>query len=1045
MTSRSYSVQGVSWPRARLACALVVLAASAALSACSAQRAPGVGQTWEDVCIDGDADGYGFQCTAGSDCDDADPGVHDGCDNCRKPGDGCACEAGAKPVDCSVTLSVDADGALVCSSGTRYCRDGEWSACEGVATFTVAAASALRVTSRALVDPDAPPVRCDPCHPGCFRIEDTMVTPPDYSLPPGLAVADGGGVTLAGEFPPDYVPPYSGVLDEAPCAADDMPDCDGLPTRFDPDPSRDPATSAHRTLFMDLPPGHEITQRVGTRVFLSSADVYFYMDATSTTRDEVLRLIADFRTGNFLPADGAGFDCVDADFDGAPDNLKREQGIAGNIACIVRDARFGAGWFREIPFYGPFEGTEQHVAPWDTEMFEHRHDISADISSVANALSTFTWRANENVPEGSMQGLWALATGGEIYAGWDRPGVPARTNCPNGTFGYPCFRDDALPIILHFTDAPMQGGPATRARPASGTTPATPANCLSDADEDSELVCDPLHYDSAVLSGMMSGSEGRYRALQTSAESPAQAEPVGAIDNGLVTYVGNNEHMASDVTYASLGGFACPPSSNAWSPSDQGSPDVVFRFSVGTPAPYLISGRGTRFDATFMLFALNAAGTPSAVIACSDTAVHLDQGEELDYAPEIERTLSAGNYLLVLKGYRSARRGMFQVSFGRRAQQTRGSFAAKRWLGPLDDGVSGVREALASRDIRVIPIQSGSDGYALEQATELSEATGASPGDTPLVGAVGNDVTLLGDEVVRVVRELALATRMNVSLGLSEQPHAASPPFGMRVEAVLELSNGCTGGVGDGDGDGIPDTHFDCAALARPRFDVTFSNGEGASAVPPNSADAQGGYHMWLRVLGNRRYLLDQIPVYLIPTDVVPDPVPPLRSEAGAYEQEISANGCAQGEGPTWLSLLFEADLPADTRMTFEMCAADSAAALAACTFTEVASVTRGSACVEQAECGTDGYCSPSGFCHRVVGVACENDEQCGTFGSCQSLGGTNTCTYARNMVNLLQSTAQMRGWPRARVRARMSASSDRTQAPTLLRWTLDYSCAPLE
>jgi hypothetical protein len=1021
---------------------LVSSLALGALASCDDRRAASVGATWEDVCIDVDGDRFGFQCSDGADCDDSDPAVHEGCHKCQKHEEGCACDAESKPLDCALPLSVDARGSLICRTGTRYCRDGSWSACEGVATFAVAAGEVRDVSTRALVDPDAPPEPCDPCHPGCFRVEDTMTVPANYTLPSGLAVAASGGVTLAGEFPPGYEAPYTGPLDDAPCAADDMPDCDGLPSPFDSDQTRAAAGSSHRTLFMDLPPGASLSRRVAARVFLSSADVYFYLDATSTMRDEMLRLVADFRTGNFLPDAGANFDCVDADYDGVADNQKKSEGIAGNIACLVRDARFGAGWFREIPFYGPFLATQQAVAPWDTEMFEHRHDISADFNSVAAVLSGFNTRANLNAPEGGMQGLWAIATGSEIYAGWDRPGVPARSGCPAGSFGYPCFREDALPIVLHFTDAPMQEGPGTRERPAPETNPATPADCLSDAEyADGEIVCDPLHYDAAVLSGLMSGSEGHYRELVTSAEDRAHAEPVGSIDEGLVTYVGSSEHMTADHTYANLGGFSCPHF-NAWSPVDQSAPDAAFSFRVGTRARYLISGRGTRFDATFMLLALDGAGTPIQAITCSDTAVHLDQPGELDNAPEIEMDLDPGNYLLVLKGYRGVSRGMFQVSFGRRGLEQAGSFQPKRWLGPAGDGAQGIRQALVDRAIRVVTIQSGSDPYTREQSLALAAASGASAGGQPLVGAVGSDVSLLGSEVVRVVRELALGTQMDVSIALLGQPHAATPPFGLRVEAVQTLGSGCAG-VADTDGDGTPDTHLGCSALAHPEFDVTFSNGTGDDAVPPNGADPQGGYQMALQVLGDRRYLLDQVPVYLVPRDVIPDPVPPLYSASASYEQTVVANGCEEREGPLWLSLVFDATVPEGSELVFDMCGGESEAALGSCTFSPIATVTRGGPCDEQNDCGTEGYCDPSGFCQRVRGLPCEDDAQCGTFGTCSPTD--RICTYARNAVDLRQSAAQAAGRSRTRVRARLSANADRTQAPTLLRWTIDYVCTPLE
>jgi hypothetical protein len=303
---------------------------------------------------------------------------------------------------------------------------------------------------------------------------------------------------------------------------------------------------------------------------------------------------------------------------------------------------------------------------------------------------------------------------------------------------------------------------------------------------------------------------------------------------------------------------------------------------------------------------------------------------------------------------------------------------------------------------------------------------------------------MLAGEVVRVVRELALGTIMDVSLSLTSAAPAPMPAFGLRVEALQTLNSGCTT-VADSNADGVADTHLDCTALARPEFNVTFSNGTGVEAVPPNPADPNGGYHLTLQVLGDRRYLLDQIPVYLVPSDLIADPAPQPRSSGGVYDQSIAASGCTAGEGPRWLSLAFEAGVPEGTEVAFEFCGGDTETALNSCTFIPVATIRRGAPCREQNDCGREGYCDPSGFCHVVRGAACESDEQCGTFGSCTVVDTSSRCSYARNAVDLRQSAAQASGLPRARVRARLSANADRTQAPTLLRWTVDYSCAPLE
>lgn len=85
-------------------------------------------------CMDEDGDGFGYGCVPGADCDDADPNITDECRRCAVPNKGCPCEVGSKPLNCDpddkrVTMN-GVTGTLVCSEGTRYCRDGIYSDCE---------------------------------------------------------------------------------------------------------------------------------------------------------------------------------------------------------------------------------------------------------------------------------------------------------------------------------------------------------------------------------------------------------------------------------------------------------------------------------------------------------------------------------------------------------------------------------------------------------------------------------------------------------------------------------------------------------------------------------------------------------------------------------------------------------------------------------------------------------------------------------------------------------------------------------------------------
>jgi hypothetical protein len=53
------------------------------------------------------------------------------------------------------------------------------------------------------------------------------------------------------------------------------------------------------------------------------------------------------------------------------------------------------------------------------------------------------------------QALYAVASGQGLG-----PYLSARGSCPGARWGYPCFRDGTVPIVVLFTDAPFNNGPS---------------------------------------------------------------------------------------------------------------------------------------------------------------------------------------------------------------------------------------------------------------------------------------------------------------------------------------------------------------------------------------------------------------------------------------------------------------------------------------------------------------------------------------------------------------------------------------------------------
>jgi hypothetical protein len=999
-----------------------------------------------------------------------------------QPGPGCPCSAESALTACALPTTLDERGDAVCTRGSSVCKEGVWSECSATSTRRVPAAALTQY--RALISRDAAPVACDPCDPDCYVVEDPMDALPDGGAE--LALGDSGGLTIAFDADggaPVVAPP---AADAGPCVPQTAPDydCDGIPDGVDPLPGVPNSTGSQRTIFMGIPAGSAGSQTLDTDFRLNSADLYMLLDMSTDgygasafpdpgsvypdadgqlywgDLDPVRPmgafkngLAAALTSGNFLDGE-SGITCADINGDGTPDDALKSQGIAGNLACLIPGIAFGAGWFRDIPFQGPYDHG-QYVASDRTILFRNDLDITASANALAQSVARFSTTENivspsdsyyGNEAEGSSQALWALASGGELYAGWSRPGIPARTDCPQGTWGYPCFRDGAMPIVLHVTDAPLQNGP----RRPLGDGVYTGRGCLDDF---SAATCSVLDYDDDVLASTAPGTrlsaapDGRYHALTNAAESFADAEPVGELTTDLVTYVLDTTAMAADVSY-STPNCGCS-SATAWDPWDEASPDVVFRFTVtnppaGLPPPLLISGRGSDFDASIMVVRANAAGTlPAGPGPCIDDSVGST------WIPELLRPFADGTYFAIVKGYAGSSKGRLQLTFGNPTLASPARFDARPW-----SGTGSVRSALVAHDVRVIGMcvtpsgDCASDNpYTWEQSVLLASDTSATATDgSPLAASVrpySNNVADIGRPVVRAVQALVAQRSMDVSLRLRQQPDDPTPDFRFSAEAIDTPSDACDPPV-DTDADGLPDLHVNCRPGARPRFRVTFVNPPVPSNVPPNPADRSGGYSMTLDLLGNGSYVLDQIPVYLVPEEVTSaPPVQPYLSDA-VYEQTLWSTGCLGNEAPLWRLLGWEATVPSGTELDWDMCLAETEAGLDTCTYSRVGTVQSGGPCTIDSQCD-DGYCDASNACHFVTGPVCTADADCGDMGRCIAGPTESRCMWTGNPVALAPSLVPgTQGFPFARVRVTLRANTSRTLAPTVNRYRVEYVCAPL-
>lgn len=229
----------------------------------------------------------------------------------------------------------------------------------------------------------------------------------------GLACGDDAGSTAS-------VTAHGPGLDAAVLADGAMPQVEARP-----DDPRFPIADQQVT----LPPGESVKVSLRLDADIGALDVQLSIDTTESMSQEI-------------------------------DNLQRElsQTIVPGLLDRVEDVRFGVSRFEDFP-EAPFGFAGDALGNPADVPFRLLTPITDDVGRVASAVASLDrpLGSGGDVPEASAEALWQIASGEGYRHGSEtivEPFHPAHASSDEGSLGGVGFREHALRVVLHVTDAP---------------------------------------------------------------------------------------------------------------------------------------------------------------------------------------------------------------------------------------------------------------------------------------------------------------------------------------------------------------------------------------------------------------------------------------------------------------------------------------------------------------------------------------------------------------------------------------------------------------
>lgn len=906
---------------------------------------------------------------------------------------GCGCAPESPPIDCTVTET--RGDVVLCEAGASYCVGGVWSECETVASWEMPRPKVITA-----------PGACSPCNPDCF-VTDDEPDQADITTPPPGITSNNVQFTLG---PPRGIRPIPNMsmsmggvdtdMDGVPDSADSCPAVVGM-TRFFGCPSG----VGTGGFFHVLPPGASAVDPLTFNVQLREADVYILVDRTGSMGGEIDNL----RTG--LAA------------------------MMANIRTTIPDTWFGVGRFDDVP-----DGNYGTTSSNTNRMYYNLLDLTSSLSAAQTAVNTLaTIPSGGDWPEANSQALYSMASGLGLNL-FGTQYYNARTGCPAGRWGYPCFRPNVIPLVIMITDAESHNGPTGI---EYGTTPPTTTALTTSAHGNSnantnlgtlpagqirELTgsTQSATNDNTVRCGTASSADGsRDRLFQFTVTQAGvyEFDSIGSsYDVMLSLYAGNVISMATQlgcddntagtsqaVFSANLaaGTYTLRVDGNS---NDQGN----FVVRITPPRPNLgdLSGVRREYQGN-TLFSANSF--PTRCSSGNDTS--RDRLVQFTVTTRAEYTfdLSGSDYdtMMGLYSGTAPTAGLLQCD------DDSGSGSTSRIRRTLDPGTYTLRidgysnnqgnfvltagqtlipegipyatamAAMNARNIRFIGVNSGNSVARADLESMAADTNSLDGNGNAFVEDINSDGTGLTTAIVTAVQNLANYARMDVDVVVQNINILPGIPASALVQSITLGAPGCatrcTGAIANGCSQCLPGTNLP--------FSVTFRN----NVIMPTAVDQVFNFDLIVR--GNLGAIeLQRVPVRI----VVPANVATTTFMSGTFSRTFSASDTCDipPTRPDWGLFGWEIATPGTSSVAFQIRTAETLAelnAMAPITYTVP---------------GTLDVPTPAQYI---------------------DIGSMIIAAGGRNYLPFLRVTAVL------------NPSADGTQAPTLTSMGLQYGCVDSE